>query len=461
MDEDEKKSDSPESTNYSIDIDDYRFTLLCKSNLTEGFRVRIESTLIDPSKSDSSDPDSNGVFFWVYQSNSELGMWRFCTTHPNSAILYKGDPTAFDYAQTTLIHLKLQEYINNNINNLKEIPAAYTLLSEKKTKKTNIKPLRLPDNRYTCPHITSYPNIKKAIDSNRIIDIPPFIELEKTSPCGEEFTKKNIDIKSNLSEFSKELEKLYDIGEQEDIISEYSYVLENIIKIQGKIKRVLLNSKPDVQTDYKKIFLYFIEARLCEGEQRSIDSEHDKRINYVCSIPIHYMPFLLTPFDVECNFIGLYSKYIRSGAYICKLFDYSTSLYMQCTEEENKVGKCSRKYTYIGSRYKDLFPFKNFSSIDQVNHDDIKLEETTIPVAEHEETKDSKESIPLIDPHQKSLYIKHPQLSKSSKSRSRSNNNVFSNIMYSIQGGKRIKKTSKRRKGKRYTRRYNKYHLAH
>jgi hypothetical protein len=65
------------------------------------------------------------------------------------------------------------------------------------------------------------------------------------------------------------------------------------------------------------------------------------------------MPFLLIPVGTVINILGLYSKYILAGAYVCKLFDYA----VQCSPKENKRRQCTINYTHIGYRYTDLFPF--------------------------------------------------------------------------------------------------------
>ena len=72
--------------------------------------------------------------FWIYQSNSELGIWRFCARITDTIMFkgYKGKKiinaktTSYemayemayemDYIQNTLIHIKLQCYVNMHIH---------------------------------------------------------------------------------------------------------------------------------------------------------------------------------------------------------------------------------------------------------------------------------------------------------------------------------------------------------
>ena len=77
-------------------------------------------------------------------------------------------------------------------------------------------------------------------------------------------------------------------------------------------------------------------------------------IQNICERDNHIMPFLLIHVGILINNLGLYSKYILAGAYICKLFDYA----VQCSINENIRHQCTINYTYIGDRYNNMFPFK-------------------------------------------------------------------------------------------------------
>ena len=68
----------------------------------------------------------------------------------------------------------------------------------------------------------------------------------------------------------------------------------------------------------------------------------------------HIMPIFLTIPNNSCNKAGLYTKYIPSGNFICKLFEYGQQI---LSEERNYfIGK---SYYYIGDRYINIFPYKN------------------------------------------------------------------------------------------------------
>jgi hypothetical protein len=57
----------------SIIIDDIQFTLLFMTRLTENYEklIKIKVNVLNEPRETKIYPD-----FWVYQSNSELGLWR-------------------------------------------------------------------------------------------------------------------------------------------------------------------------------------------------------------------------------------------------------------------------------------------------------------------------------------------------------------------------------------------------
>ena len=79
------------------------------------------------------------------------------------------------------------------------------------------------------------------------------------------------------------------------------------------------------------------------------------------------MPILLTPAPStdtklcinSCTFMGLNSKYISSGIFICKMFEYGH----QCLIDEVDCISIGGEYKYIGDRYRDIYPFNELISI--------------------------------------------------------------------------------------------------
>lgn len=91
----------------SIYIDITKFTLLAKnSDIAEYELINISSTTIIGTVTN----------FYVYRSKSQGGFWRLYMRLVGSLQFYKGA----DYAQQTFIHLKLQQFIEENIDNIEE-----------------------------------------------------------------------------------------------------------------------------------------------------------------------------------------------------------------------------------------------------------------------------------------------------------------------------------------------------
>jgi len=144
---------------------------------------------------------------------------------------------------------------------------------------------------------------------------------------------------------------------------EYISNLESILESENNFIRIDRDDiKLELDYGFKKSYLYYLDATfefltdlaLTEQQIKLQEKKH------------HYMPILLTPASDDgepelniCTFMGLNSKYISSGLYICKLFDYKE----QCmpNEDENySVDKSINGYKYIGNRYNNIFPFNQF-----------------------------------------------------------------------------------------------------
>jgi len=302
--------------------------------------------------------------FWVYGSNSELGLWRYCTTVEGEGILYKGNFSSsngyeFDYVQSTLIHLKLQEFITVNLE----------LLIDEGFKEPPI-----------CAS-TSDENFSIIDSPNRQIKEEPFIDFQQFLKCGErvtinpllEYEEGMIEYNGNLvpnnpksliREFSNEFRKSHKIveGSVKIVICHYFFNFQDRINVVGSINKVelarhILEPDPDEPGhDTNFVTLYYFDVKLTNSSE-SLEDQYSRNIQNVCSLDYHFAPFLLTTPDVVCNYMGLYDKYIPCGSYICKLFDYSSEFILQCTDEEIAQGKCSPIYSYVGKRYDGIFPF--------------------------------------------------------------------------------------------------------
>ena len=286
----------------------------------------------------SSEINGHTIQFKVYPSTSELGLWRLCLNTKNSGrYKYKGNyGLKFDYIQTTLIHLDLQRFINDNLHKL-SLRKIFVI----------------------APCNEKNDIIKEIIDDqSRIIwNQPPFNKYYDKQ-CGL-ITNPTI-----VKDFSEEFKQEYniDLNSITIIIPNYSNIFEEIFHITGDIFSIQLNRKiPNIDyNETNSVILYYFKSKINKLQT----NEYEEQINNICGLDTHIMPFLLTPLDTRCNVLGLYTKYISTGAFICKLFDYSSDTTKQCTDEENAWGKCSRKYSYIGLRYQNIFPFNEIISND-------------------------------------------------------------------------------------------------
>ena len=336
----------------------------------------------------SHELDKDPFSFWVYRSNSELGFWRLCVTKSNSLqslLWYKG--TA-DYVQATFIHLELQHFINQNIqyvpkvqlDDIEKLSDCVCYINTRYCSSSNKLATEHIDNPERIISEEPFSNIQSYDDDARIYPIG----------CGRiprGFT--NDRIKVVLEEFSEHLESEYKI-ENVSKVCFFSFNFEKIMKSVGEIYCITLKRKiilKDSQTN--NILIYFLKTKLDIDPSLITTptlSQFTSNITRICSKEYHVFPFFITNTDATITNMGLYSKYIPSGIFICKLFDYY--VYDQCTLEEMRDEKCTQHYSYIGKRYDDLFP---------LNEAVEKISETchmsTRPLSrESRKSRDSRES---------------------------------------------------------------------
>ena len=338
----------------SIEIDGYTFSILEKKYDHRGYKYINIGSFHEYNRVRIYAENTNIFNFWIYASNSELGLWRLCAPTPNG-ILYKGQ---IDYVQTTLVHVKLQEFILENDKTM----------------------------NYTVRHSTTYPcpaidrDIKSIIENPfRVVDEEPFARFNRVIGCGKtsphDYSKlettytdegdSEIDVTHMSPDkllllFSSQLEKLYTFGSRDiQRLYPYSNMFIGKLHINGYVECVTLHRKVSIRGSLTNtIQLYYLLIECITHIPESIISE--RTIQTVCHSGHHIMPFLLTTPEAKCNALGLYDTYIPTGAFICKLFDYSlVGKHIQCTEAEIDNGRCNETYTFIGSRYKGVFPFKD------------------------------------------------------------------------------------------------------
>ena len=363
-----------------------------------------------PSGVESGDPNNieNKNLFWVYPSQSELGMWRLCyayTLNPGHMLdklthIPGNPPETGDYVQTTLIHIELQKFINENEHEIVVYNVPGGALYDQITRTRN--PYRLPYLHFANGDVITCPVFDLVIDAdanpvNREIkiDIAPFNIMNpvdiKTKPklkCGAQFPKYKLnkeEMESNKTEeqkklviereteilqekrrkflqatlisFSASLYEHYDIYENEIIYPNYSSsiidtdlsvntVIGTIYSVTLKAKEIKRESLPE---ELREIKIIYLRTTGFIGFERY----PPPKLNY-------YMTITMIPSSAVCNKYGLYSRYIYAGTYICKLVDYK----VQCTLNEAKEKSCTDTYSFIGDRYDtQLFPYVQIQEI--------------------------------------------------------------------------------------------------
>ena len=366
-DDDELISDDKE---YQIQIDNYMFKLIEQTDSILNYEtIRIQSWNIER---------PHDIYdFWCYRSHSELGLWRFGAINPAKYGEYYKGP---DKVQHTLIHLILQNYINKNkqhilfitINsiNAAEHNLSYIPRIDKNGKKYNeITFNNIVDTKY-----------ETILMSNRKLIIPdtPFQKINVAIWCGHKNFK---DIIKTITDFSTEFEKLYHIVDDKVIIPNYNYNFENIFIVNGNIYEMTLVNK--ITND--SILLYYLKSHFTYIDNNE-KNPHVNNITKICQKKSHIMPFLLVP-NNTINILGVLKQYISAGIFTCKEIDYS----MSCKNNENRKYRITPKYTYIGYRYDNIFPF--FNNYDDEEEEDAEEDKSSEfkQTKEHESGKRKRE----------------------------------------------------------------------
>jgi len=333
-----------------ITINGITFTLVYKIYDSDRLKIKI--------KSQSKE-------FLLYQSNSELGFWRLCLNlNRNSNYLYKGK---LDYVQSTFVHLELQKFINENIDKVKLVTnqilsqCRYTFSEEIKE--------TINDKNRIIANEEPFDEINQ-IEKTKCGRIPPEIDIA-TPPASPrsprtpeslpqiQVDKQTKHVQNILKQFSKRFKEVYDFNET-SLTSMFTtnFVFQEVLHTTNTIYSIILDRKIyDSSKKTNQIILYFNISVFNTTSILSSDSPYYTSITKICDTPIHFFPFLLTPINSTINRFGLYTTYIPCGIYICKPFDYHTK-YKQCTLSEITNYTCTKLYSYIGNRYKTLFPLK-------------------------------------------------------------------------------------------------------
>lgn len=332
------------------------------------------------------DPRNRNVF-WAYQSQSEIGMWRLCyrVNRPEeqmdklSIVSSSPERCIGDYVQSTLISIELQMFINNYVESLvwynKTPDGANGVFYDQLSVNKTLEGLPNMNGIMNCKVFsegTASPEELNdvSIGAREVVaSSPPFNAISIF--CGQTRlpTRKRDgtiaarpiqinDINAALRDFSTSFETHYRLktnalGDIDNVVlyPNYSYTVVSRnaytnITVRGDIYSVTLVANVSTVTnpELQEIRLIYF---------RTIEITGAVRLH-----PNYYMPIAILPQNAVCNRFGVYSRYIRAGIYVCKLFEY-VSL---CTKEE-KERQCTDTYAFVGDRYVNLFPYDIIQNI--------------------------------------------------------------------------------------------------
>jgi hypothetical protein len=298
-----------------------------------------------------------------YSSHSEVGMWRLGVTNKDEFVYEK----SVDYVQSTLIHLELQNFINENYDSLPNvnideyISLGFFIVEPHPNPTSEVIGAIMVTSKFHSSIITT--SRLTSFASRSIVPmVPPFDHITPRVVCG--VTKDKDLLYSYLTNLNDALEKSYVIGSTNVVTPHYTNAFQTNIFIEGQIEVTRLLLVEDLKGYATPKFKKYIKDNNLPNGLYANELEltylkcHITGIDGIDPLEIQYMPILLTkggpgPDFNEITELGLNKRYILAGAYICKLFDYKG----QCSEHEKGLIDCNGPYYYIGNRYKNVFPF--------------------------------------------------------------------------------------------------------
>jgi hypothetical protein len=292
--------------------------------------------------------DGTTFELYLYQSETSLGFWRLGCN--NRGVLYKGEN---DYVQQTFIHLRLQEFINQNISKVKDIRFTNThpeLDAPTRERVQSFYPDILNSNfpfcytklrAYACTldyYITRIIN-----DPRRMIEIPAFSEFNKVveQRCGNWKINPQEYLQTIAENFSKHYNLVKDsIHFLFNGVYEYASELNSETTVRLNIIYNIFICQLVSQTAGPDLYLYYTNYKIVN---KDTVKEGDLFVDNF------YFPLFLTT-NTRITPFGVYENYVLCAGYICKLFEYR----LQSTTFGKLV---SKDHCYIGFLYNDLFPF--------------------------------------------------------------------------------------------------------
>lgn len=295
----------------AILINDYMFKIL-------GWFVdsNIGYTIVNI-KSININNNNEITYFSVYGSNTEFGIWRLVAGDSVKRPFYKGD----DYVQQTMIDIKLQLFINKEINLVTAITreSDFKLYTDNEYSDSLEFISGLKNNPLTIGHID---------DRSRQLRIEPFITYNA--------------IPENSCVYPNDINKVYIVTIQTRL-NQLSDLLEgnpdfSIAKVE-RINNFHINPYPILSmysVQFRNgIILYYFTFTLTGNPLK------------------YHAPLILTNNTAKITKYGTYSHYVLAGDYICKPSHGNPAI-----DEKSIPLVYKGKSFLIANRYTNLYPYK-------------------------------------------------------------------------------------------------------
>ena len=331
----------PISASQKIDIGDYTFTIISKMTYDKYNLVHYTSK----KKSD------NIIFKCVaYQSQSEIGIWRFYIERLGQFL--KG----YDYVTSTCLHIELQLFINDNY---KKLPVD-----------NEIRVKYFSSNTEFLGNAEIYINDKTRVYHNEIFDCFSNCEAASCFSISERTRKEetqkfvncvnkidkdvqydaihseNTDtlMKNIYSSITKIMKENFTIEDKPIYIGSYEYQYDEDILYKNKIFKINIKYKKD----NSKFTMFYMETEPIDNKKRFKGNFH-----YLINI---------IPAESVIDKYGMNSKIVTAGVYIYKPFEYVSQCgLVKSGEEINEViipkPESKQKYVCIAYHFENLFPF--------------------------------------------------------------------------------------------------------
>jgi hypothetical protein len=338
-----------ESHQYTVTIDDYSFIAVAKATVDERNYVQVLSKNIYTGELNN---------FYVYQSNSEIGAWRYCrTVSGDTFFIFKGE----DYISITFIHIELQKYLY----------AIYESLS-------------IDEDFKECANINDKDSktLNSRIQKDSVFDL-----LTNCSDSFHCFYNNDLLLK-NVGSFVKKqkwtprsIQKLSQISLSKRYLENIKLLIESInLYLQQFLSFDLSSFRPLYSYSFNISKQAFFECTIFKGTftNKSNKKRYNMFINHY-----HYRNTFNSAFDGTYSFItfivstdakitkdGLYDKVIRSGIYVYKPVEYASGMDIYGDEKQRKKNKSINHqrdigwdnyyyYYFIGDIMNQFWPLKN------------------------------------------------------------------------------------------------------